>query len=566
MDARERLARRDFLRRAGLLAGATVAVSLVVACGGAAPTPPAASSLASSAASSATSSAAATKAATSAASSQAAAGAGGTLVIASTTDPGTGLDVPNVDDNPGEQLNHMVFENLVKFNPKLELVPGLAETWEQSKDGITWTFKLRKGVKFHDGSPFNAQAAKASFDRLMGPEKPLKRSLYEGVVKSVEASDDYTLKFNLERPFAFFLNNLAHSASAIVNQEVVKKLGPDIKRNSTGAGTGPFKFQELVLGDRWVAVANDEYWGGRPKLDKVIVKVVPEGNARVLMLEAGDAQAALHLGPENVARLEKNNKIKLDIYQSTRALYIGINNQKKPFDNMKVRQALNYAVDKTAIVKSVLEGLAVAIPGPVAPTLNGYADVPVTPYDPEKAKALLAEAGLPNGFQTTLWTPKGRWIKDFEMVQAVQQQLGKVGVQVKLETMEWAALIKAVSLPVEENKSELFMFGWSPSTGEGRWAMYPTFGGKSQWAPKGSNRFFYSDPDFDELLTKATTAVDTKDRDENLKKAQELIVKDAPAIFLIAPKEIVGMSAKLSGLVNLPLEMTFADEKTALEK
>ena len=319
---------------------------------------------------------------------------GGTVTYAAGADPDN-LDPANAESNPSEAVNRMMYENLARFDEKLKIVPGLASKWQQSKDGLTWTFFLRKGVKFHDGTPFNAEAVKVFVERMIGPEKPSRSGLYVPFVNTVEVVDDYTVKINLKAPFAFFLNNLAHSASGIVSPTALKTLGKDISRKPVG--TGPFKFVEWIHGDHITMVRNDQYWGGKPKLDKIIVKTVKEDSARVMMLQSGDAHLIVRIPSEDIARLEKDPKIKLDSTETLRVLYISINCSKKPFTDVRVRQALNYAVDKESIVKNLYQGRALVSSGIVAPLTTGYVRVQGYSYDPEKAKKLLAEAGFPNG-------------------------------------------------------------------------------------------------------------------------------------------------------------------------
>jgi ABC-type transport system substrate-binding protein len=487
---------------------------------------------------------------------------GGTVIYAAGADPDR-LDPANAESNPAEAVNRMMYENLVKFDEKLRIVPGLATSWEQAKDGLTWTFHLRKGVKFHDGTPFNAEAVRVFIERMIGPEKPSRAGLYVPFVKSVEVVDDYTIKINLKTPFAFFLNNLAHSASGIVSPTALKTYGKDIARRA--CGTGPFKFVEWIHGDHLTMVRNDDYWGGKPYLDKIIVKTVKEDSARVMMLQSGDAHLIVRIPAEDIPRLEKDAKIKLDSTETLRTLYIGINCSKKPFTDVRVRQALNYAVDKEAIVQSIYQGRALVASGIVAPLATGYFPVKGYPYDPEKAKKLLAEAGYPKGFKAKLWSPHGRYPKDFELAQAVQQQLKKVGVDCTLDTMEWAAYLAATRKPVKENESELFLLGWAPSTAEARWILYPLYT-TEQWVPQGNNRSFFSNKEFDELVNKFTRATNKTEMDKYLKEAQELLVKEAPSIFLLVTKETIGYSQKLKGVINSPLELTYFDHQTYLEK
>jgi len=487
---------------------------------------------------------------------------GGTLRYAAGADPDS-LDPPNTDSNPGEAIGRMMYNYLVRFDAKLNLIPDLATSWTQSKDGLVWTFKLRKGVKFHDGTPFNAEAAKYNLERFLGPEKPLKASLHAPIIKSAEAVDEYTLRLRLQVPFAFLLNNLAHSASGMVSPTAHRKWGKQLTLHPVG--TGPFKFVEWVRGDRVVVERNDGYYEGKPRLDRVVIRTVKEDSARVLGLEAGDYDLIVRIPPEEVPRLMREGRVRLYAEQSNRALRFGINATKKPFDDVRVRQALNYAVDKQAIVKSIYQDLASVIPTLAGPLLTGYADVKGYPYDPAKAKKLLAEAGFPNGFKTTIWTSKGRYMKDYELAQAVQQQLQAVGVEARLETMEWGAYLAGLRKPKEEAKHEIYLIGWSASTGEARWGIYPLTN-CGLWPPKGNNYSLYCNKDVDANIDKAVTARDAKERDAYMRKAQEILVQDPEAIYLLATKETVGMSRTVHGVINSPLELVYVDKDTWMER
>jgi ABC-type transport system substrate-binding protein len=487
---------------------------------------------------------------------------GGTVTYAAGADPDN-LDPANAESNPSEAVNRMMYENLVRFDEKLRIVPGLATKWEQSEDGLTWTFSLRKGVKFHDGTPFNADAAKVFFERMIGPEKPLKAGLYAPFVNSVEVVDDYTVKIRLKTPFAFFLNNLAHSASGIISPTALKTYGKDLSRRAVG--TGPFKFVEWVHGDHLTMVRNDEYWGGKPRLDKIIVKTVREDSARVMMLQSGDAQLIVRIPSEDIPRLEKDPNISLDSTETLRVLFVGINCYKKPYSDVRVREALGYAIDKESIVKNIYQGRAVVASNLVSPLTTGYIPLKENPYDPEKARKLLAEAGFPQGFKGKLWSPMGRFPKDFEMAQALQQQFKKAGVDCTLDTMEWAAYLAAGRKPPEQADAELFLLGWAPSTAEARWALYPIFS-TEQWAPKGNNRFYYSNKEFDEAVDKFSRATTKAERDKFLEIAQALLMKEAPAIPILVMKETIGYSKKLKGVINSPLELTYLDANTYLEQ
>ena len=487
---------------------------------------------------------------------------GGTVTYAAGADPDS-LDPANAESNPSEAVNRMMYENIVRFDEQLKIVPGLATKWEQGKDGMSWTFSLRKGVKFHDGTPFNAEAAKVFFERMIGPEKPSRAGLFVPFVSTVDILDEYTVKVNLKTPFAFFLNNLAHSASGIISPAALKTYGKDISRRAVG--TGPFKFVEWVHGDHLTMVRNDDYWGGKPYLDKIIVKTVKEDSARVMMLQSGDADLIVRIPSEDIPRLEKDPNLKLDSTETLRDLFLGVNCYKKPYNDVRIRQALAYAIDKESIVKNIYQGRALVANNMVTPLTTGYIPIKGYPYDPAQAKKLLGEAGFPNGLKAKLWSPQGRYPKDFEMAQAIQQQLKKVGIDCTLDTMEWAAYLTATRKPPEQADAEIFILGWAPSSAEARWTLYALFSA-DQWVPKGNNRFFYSSKEFDDAVDKFTKATTRAEMDRYLKIAQELLMKDAPAIPILVTKETIGYSKKLHGVINSPLELTYFDHKTYLEK
>ncbi len=223
----------------------------------------------------------------------------------------------------------MMYDNLVRFSTKMQLEPALAESWTSSKDGLTWTFKLRKGVRFHDGTAFDAKAVKYFFDRVLGDEKPFKASLYTPFVQGAQVVDDSTVRVTLKQPFAAFLFRLAHSAGGIVSPTAHQKWGKDLTLHPVG--TGPFKFVEWVKGDHVTMERNDDYWGGRPNLDRVVVKTVREDQARVLMLESGDADLIVNIPTEEIARLRRDARFTIESSPTARALYIAINVKKKPF-------------------------------------------------------------------------------------------------------------------------------------------------------------------------------------------------------------------------------------------
>ena len=488
--------------------------------------------------------------------------AGGTLTYAIGADADS-LDPPNMAQMPSEMAGRLIYDGLIEFDPQLKLIPGLAEKWDISPDGLTYTFHLRPNVKFQDGTPADAEAVKYCFDRMLSDEKPVKAGLHSGLVKTTTAMDPTTFRVVLLAPYATYLNNVAHVASAIYSPTAHKKYGKDLTLHPVG--TGPFRFVEWKRGDQIVVERWDQSWRGKPYLDKVIFKIVPEESARALMLESGDAQLMAFVPPELATRFASNKSLVVEQYQSARVLGLSLNNQFGPLKSEKVRQALNYAVDKEAIVKNIYQGKAKPSGGPSGPLISGAVEIPPYPYNPGKAKQLLAEAGYPNGFALTVLTPRGRFLKDAELMQEVQKQLAGVGVKVTLEFMEYAAFNAATRKAVGETRVQAFLQGWVPSNGEARWTMYALFD-SSQWVPAGSNGSFYTSPAMDRLIRQATTAPTLKARDEYLKQAQQLAHDDATWLYLLATPQIAARSVKLHDPWLSAFEFVTASEKTWLEK
>jgi peptide/nickel transport system substrate-binding protein len=492
---------------------------------------------------------------------------GGTLVIGQSVEP-INVDPQEYIEDRDEEVIMMVYDNLVHFKKEsgsLEFVPGLATRWENSPDGLTWTFHLRKGVNFHDGTPFNADAVLYYFNRALADPKTNKGwGLFGAIVQSAEAVDPYTVKVNMKKPHAFFLHRIAHGGAAIFSPTAHKKYGKELAFNPVG--TGPFKFQAWVRGDHLALVANPDYWGGSPLLDRVILKPVKEEGTRMLQLQAGQINVTMNLSAEAIPLLKKDNKLDVVTFLSNQGIRLEMNGSKKPFDNILVRQALNYAVNREALAKHLYGGLAVPIPGAVSPAIAGYAEMRGYTYNPAQAKALLAKAGYPNGFTMTVWTTgTGLIMKDLPLCEALQKYFAAIGVTLKIEKMEWAAIVRDSRASMDKNRAESFLMKWPPSTGEATWMLQASCT-KAQWPPVGSNRSFYDSPVFDDLLEKATSSADSRKRDAYLRAAQIVMNEDAPFVFLVTPMSIWGKSKKVHDMVFTPLSTCYASEKTWIEK
>ncbi len=459
----------------------------------------------------------------------------GTLVVGLVAEP-VNLDPAQVTDLNSNRVGRRIVETLVTFpDESTQIVPGLAESWTVSKDGLRYTFKLRKGIGFHDGTPLDAEAVKFSIERQINPEHPFNKlgkypfaNYFFGNVKAVEVIDSSTVEFVLKEPRASFLAILTAGAASIVSPAAVKKFGLDYALQPVG--TGPFRYVAWDRGQRVVLEKNAKYWKYPVKLGRVIYRPIVEDQARLTELLTGALDLIVGTPPDFVAQLESNPKVTLLKQVGAHVWYLGINNQKKPFDDKRVRQALNYAVNKEAIVRDVLKGTGSLSAGPVLPgTWATDAGLKPYPYDPERAKKLLAEAGYPGGFSTSMWVPEsGSGMQSpVAMATVLQSNLKAVGVNVTLQTFEWGAFIAKL----RSKEQELFALSWMAGNEDPDMVMYPLLH-SSQWTPGGPNRALYKNDTFDDLLHQARLTTDQAKRAELYRQAQRILADDPPWIFV----------------------------------
>jgi peptide/nickel transport system substrate-binding protein len=473
-----------------------------------------------------------------------------TLVVGLVAEP-VALDPAQVTDLNSNRVGRRVVETLVTFaDESTQIVPGLAESWTISKDGLTYTFKLRKGVTFHDGTPLNAQAVKFSIERQINPEHPAAKlgkypfaNYFFGNVKAVEVMDDSTVRFVLKEARASFLAVLTAGAASIVSPTAAMKSGLDYA--TAPVGTGPFKFASWDRGQRVVLEKNPTYWRFPIKVDRVIFRPVTEAQARLTELLTGALDLIVDTPPDFMDQLENNPKVTLQRRVGAHVWYLGFNNSKKPFDDKRVRQALNYAVNKEAIVRDVLKGTGAVSKGPVLPgTWGDDGGLKPFPYDPERARKLLAEAGFPNGFSTTLWVPEsGSGMQSpVAMSTVIQSNLKAVGVNVTLQTMEWGAFLAKL----RTKEQDLFALSWMAGSEDPDLVMYPLLH-SSQWTPTGPNRAMYKNPRFDEVLAQARLTTDQAKRAELYREAQRLIHDDPPWIFIDHEVQTAAFAKRVQG-------------------
>ncbi|MCV2348831.1 glutathione ABC transporter substrate-binding protein GsiB [Paucibacter sp. Y2R2-4] len=450
------------------------------------------------------------------------------------------------------------YQGLYTFDKDLKVTPQLADSYETAKAGLIYTFKLKKGIKFHDGTDFNAAAVKAVFDRVTNPENKLKRYNLFSNIDSTTVIDDYTVKITLKRPFSAFINQLAHPSAVMISPTALAKYGKQIGMNPVG--TGPFKFVEWKQPDYVKVVKNDKYWkAGWPKLDAIIWKPVGDSNTRTAMLQAGEAHFTAPLPVEQAENLLQNPKLDVVSGPGIFAQYLSMNTLKKPFNDVRVRHAINYAINKEALAKVLYKGYATPAEGPVPIGVEYAVKTGRYEHNPAKARELLKAAGYPNGFETELWAANTSIAQ--KGTQFLQQQLAQVGIKAKITLMETGQRVQQlenVQKP-EDAAVRLYFAGWSSSTGEADWGLRPLFATESQ-PPKLQNFAYYSNTEFDDLLYEALGTADREKKAKAYARAQEIVHKEAPWAFLVTRKVAYAKSKTLKGIYQMPDNSFFFED------
>jgi glutathione transport system substrate-binding protein len=474
----------------------------------------------------------------------------------------TGLDPADLNDNLSQSAARLMFEGLYMLDEHMKLRPQLAESFEATEDAKEFTFHLRKGVTFHDGTPFNAAAVKFSFDRAGNPENHLKRQSLYVMIDHTEVVDDYTVKMVLKYPFGAFINDVAHPGALIVSPKSVQEFGKEVTRHPSG--TGPYAFESWTA-DTLKMKRNEHYWKpGLPKLDTITYRGVPENGARIAMLQAGEAQFIYPVPPEMIKAVATSSTITVFDEPSILNRFLALNNMRKPFDDLRVRQALNYAVDKQAYLKVVYSGHADPMDSTMPPLLPFYSRQGEWRYDPAKAKALLAEAGYPNGFETTLTGGSSTLIQ--RGMQFIQQQLAAVGVTVKVEPLEAGVLTaKIFNVRKPEDATIVMRYAaWSSSTGDADWGTRPILYTKA-FPPVLSNDAWYSNPETDAAIEDGLSTVDPTKRAAAYAKAQAQAWNDVPWVYLGVEHNLAAYSKKLHGAFMRPDQQFHLTEDASLD-
>lgn len=460
----------------------------------------------------------------------------------------TGLDPTNVNDTLSQTSLRLIYQGLFGFDKDMKLVPLLAEDYESNADATEFTIRLRQGIKFHDGTAFDAAAAKVNLDRLRNPDNNLSRRSLVSMISEVQVVDDRTIKLILDQPFGAMIASLAHPGAMIISPAALEQYGDEIGRHPVG--TGPFVF------DRWAAdtlevTRNDDYWKEPAKIDGVIIRSVPESGARMAMLQTGEAQFVPNFPPELMKVVENNPKLEVITSPSIVEYYVSMNNNKAPFDNKMVRQALNYAVDKDAFCKIVFSGLCTPADSIIPSGLAFHVTAGEYPFDLDKAKELLAEAGYEDGFTADIWANSNT--ESLRAMQFIQQQLAQVNVTlnvIPLEAGVAAQRIWSIESP-EAAEVQMYYGGWSSSTGDADWGIRPLLLSESA-PPSMFNVAYFNDADVDAAINGAIGTANPDERAGFYETAQKLAWDGAPWIFLGVADLISAQTNDLSGVHMLP--------------
>lgn len=482
-----------------------------------------------------------------------------------------GLSPALIMDGTGYNASsQQVYNRLVEFKRgSTDIEPALAEKWEVSEDGLTYTFHLRKGVKFHTSKAFkptrdfNADDVIFSFQRQLDKNHPFHNvsngtypyfnaMKFPKLIKEVKKVDDNTVSITLNKPDATFLSSLGMDFISIYSAEYADKMkaaGTPEKIDQLPIGTGPFVFAGYKKDQKIRYFANKDYWKGKADFDRLIIDIVPDATTRYAKLNKGECDIIEFPNQSDIAKMKTNPKINLLSQPGMNVSYIALNTEKKPFNNVKVRQALNYAVDHKAIIDVVYQGLGLPAKNPLAPTVWGYND-DVKPYhqDLAKAKELLKEAGYPNGFETTLWVqpvvrpsnPNPR-----RLAELVQADWAKIGVKAKLVTYEWGDYIKRA----KAGDLTAGIFGWSGDNGDPDNFLNPLLGCENVG---NSNYARFCNKDFDALLSKASKLSNKEERAKLYKQAQVIAHDQAPWIPVAHSVGVAPTSKRVSNYKQSP--------------
>jgi len=471
------------------------------------------------------------------------------------------LDPADATDGESSAVLVNIFEPLLRFqHESTQVEPALAESWTISDDKLTWSFTLREGVQFHDGTPLTAEAVKFNYERQQDPNNPWRFKgkfeywhLFFESVDSIEARDERTVVFHLNRADATFLTNLALFNMGLSSPSAIQKYGEDYFKHPVG--TGPYYLDRWVRNEKILLKRFEPYWGEAPRIDRLIYKPVPDNAVRLLELEVGSIDVLDGINPDDVPRIRKNPDLELLTQPGLNVGYMAMNTLKKPYDQRDVRLAINHAINKEALVKAFFAdgSLGTTAKNPMPPTIWGYNDqVQPHEFNPQKARELLAKAGFPKGFSTELWVmPIARpyMPQPQRIAEAIQADLKAVGITSKIVTYEWGTYLDKIS----GGEHELALMGWIGDNGDPDNFLYTLLDKNNTKIGSAANYAFYRDDAVHELLGKAQKIYDQAERTQLYEQAQVLIHADAPWVPLFHSTQMMATRKGVEGFFLHPV-------------
>lgn len=511
-----------------------------------------------------------------------AAGAGGLLAAATGLSPALAASrkrkslvyaqsvVLNTIDPAGQELVYpgaqeaslVLFDTLLTFDKHLNLQPQLIVSSSVSADNQTWTLHLRKGVRFQDGTPFNADAVRAhALREQTNPTTGYPE--WKAEYQSFNVVDDYTVQFVTKQPWGPIKRYWARVDGGIASPTATAKYGQDFGTHPVG--TGPYKLESFTPGTSVTLSAFDGYWGGTPKLAGIEFKGVSEDQTRLDLLTSGEVDLIDNVPPDQAESVAKGRGTVLFNVPSLWSFYLELNQNNPIFQDINVRKALNYAVDKKTLTEKLFSGYAKVLSSPAPPGIPGAVSVGSYAYNPHKAKQLLAKAGWGKGpgdvlhragktLSFNLMTPQGQFPQDLQVAQTLQANLKAVGCDVKLKTVEAASFFALVKQPPSQAQYDTLFFGFNPSNGDLGYHLDSLFRSNpsTTQAPVIWNASWYKNAQVDSLLQEADVTIDQTQRTKVLQQAQRLIWDDAPVVFLYVPNLLAGARKNVRGAFLWP--------------
>ena len=468
----------------------------------------------------------------------------------------------------GYEAGFVLYDRLVTFDADLKLHPQLAERWEVAADGKSATFHLRRNVSFHDGSPFNAAAVKFNIERMLDPKRNTTNQPIWSPIAGADVVDNLTVRITTKEPYALLLNTLAHGSGAMVSPAAIAKNGDD-SMTQRPVGAGPYMLETFTPGQELVLKAFPNYWGSKPKLDKIVFKYIPEPATRIAALKTGSVDLIDAVPPHLVQSLKQVSGLEVLAKPGLRPMGLAILTTREPYTDVRVRRALNHATPVSTIAEKVFFGYARASDSPLASNTAGHKTVGSYAYDPKRAEQLLKDAGFARGadgvlarggkpFTMKLLTSDGLLPGDLRTAEIAARSFEQLGIKVALNKVEAAAYWDFLRVPQADIQWDLAVFGFNPSNGAGSYHVDAMFHSNPNDADKPAawNIVRYRNAEVDRLIGDAKVAVDPEKYRALLGRAQDLVWNDAPYVWLQVNDVISAKRKDVSGVQLWPIVFT----------